>query len=90
VLSPEVVKKMLQKRYSSEQWKSWQGANEAVREQQQAYDDAMIAGTERPVYKFDHGVLDGSDVELGDKEMHIAGKAVNLDLESPFSDMRID
>jgi acetoacetyl-[acyl-carrier protein] synthase len=90
VLSPDVVQKMLKKRYSSEQWKSWQGANEAVREQQQAYDDGMIAGTERPVYKFDHGVLDGSDVELGEKVMHIAGKAVNLDLESPFSDMRID
>lgn len=90
VLSPDVVKKMLQKRYSSEQWKNWQGANEAVREQQQAYDDGMIAGTESPVYKFDHGVLDGSDVELGDKKMHIAGKAVDLDLESPFSDMRID
>ncbi len=90
VLSPDVVKRMLQKRYSNEQWKNWQGANEAVREQQQAYDDGMIAGTERPVYKFDHGVLDGSDVELADKEMHIAGKAVNLDLESPFSDMRID
>jgi acetoacetyl-[acyl-carrier protein] synthase len=90
VLSPDVVKKMLQKRYSSEQWKNWQGANEAVREKQQAYDDAMIAGTERPVYKFDHDVLDGSDVELGEKVMHIAGKAVNLDLESPFSDMRID
>jgi acetoacetyl-[acyl-carrier protein] synthase len=90
VLGPDVVKKMLQKRYSSEQWKSWQGANEAVREQQHAYDDAMIAGTERPVYKFDHGVLNGSDIELDDKEIRVAGKAVNLNLESPFSDMRID
>jgi acetoacetyl-[acyl-carrier protein] synthase len=90
VLSPGVVSKMLQKRYSSAEWTAWQNANEAVREKQQAYDDAMIAGTEKPVYKFDHGVLDGSDVEVDDREIRIDGKSVNLDLESPFSDMCID
>jgi acetoacetyl-[acyl-carrier protein] synthase len=90
MLSPDVVSKMLQKRYSGSEWKTWQNANEAVREQQQAYDDAMIAGTQAPVYKFDHGVLNGDDVEVGDREIRIAGKPVSLDLESPFSDMRID
>jgi len=90
VLSPDVVVKMLQKRYSKSEWAAWQNANEAVREKQQAYDDAMIAGTEKPVYKFDHGVLNGGDVEVADREIRIAGKAVSLDLESPFSDMRID
>jgi acetoacetyl-[acyl-carrier protein] synthase len=90
LLSPDVVAKMLQKRYSSTQWAAWQRANETVREKQQSYDDAMIAGTERPVYKFDHGVLNGNDVEVESREIRIAGKAVSLDLESPFSDMRID
>lgn len=90
VLSPGVVSKMLQKRYSSSDWTAWQSANEAVREKQQAYDDAMIAGTEKPVYKFDHGVLDGSDVKVADREIRIDGKSVSLDLESPFSDMSID
>lgn len=90
ILSPGVVAKMLQQRYSSTEWKAWQNANESVRESQQAYDDAMIAGTRAPVYKFDHGVLDGSDVQIDDREIRIAGKAVSLDIKSPFVDMRID
>ena len=56
---------MLRARYSAEEWQAWESANEAVRERQQAYDDAMIAGTVDPVYKFDHGVLQDSDVEVG-------------------------
>ena len=43
----------------------WEQANESVRERQQAYDDGMIAGKISPVYKFDHGVFDDSDVEVG-------------------------
>jgi acetoacetyl-[acyl-carrier protein] synthase len=90
ILSPGVVAKMLQKRYSSSEWKAWQSANESVREQQQAYDDAMIAGTQDPVYKFDHGVLGGSDVTISQRDIQIAGKAVSLDIESPYGDMLID
>jgi acetoacetyl-[acyl-carrier protein] synthase len=90
VLSPAVVEKMLRKRYSAEQWKAWCGANESVKEKQRAYDDAMIAGTRQPVYKFDHGVLTGADVSVDDREIRIAGKAVSLDIQSPYDDMRID
>ncbi len=90
VLSPGVVEKMLQKRYSSTQWRSWQSSNESVLERQRAYDDRMIAGTQSPVYKFDNGVLGAGDIEVTEREISIAGKKVSLDLESPFSDMRID
>jgi acetoacetyl-[acyl-carrier protein] synthase len=89
LLSPGVTRKMLQARYSAAQWKAWQAANEGVREAQQAYDDAMIAGTERPVYKFGHGVLDNDDVQLNGKEIHIGGRAVSLDLASPYEDIDI-
>jgi len=90
LLSPAVVAKMLQKRYSSGQWKAWKNANESVVERQQGYDDAMIAGTEKPVYKFDHGVLHGDDVHVDDQELRIAGKSVSLKMESPYDDMSID
>ena len=90
MLSPAVTRKMMQVRYSASEWKAWEKANEAVRERQQQYDDDMIAGTEKPVYKFDHGVLGDGDVELAENEMHIAGKSVRLDLVSPYDDMKID
>ena len=90
LLSPSTTLAMLQARYSAEQWSSWQRANEAVRERQQAYDDAMIAGEIDPVYKFDHGVLHDSDVEVGAQQLLIGDQVVRLDLQSPYDDMLID
>ena len=81
---------MLQARYSAEEWQAWERANEAVREQQQNYDDAMIAGTVDPVYKFDHGVLHDEDVEVGAEQLVVGGQVVRLDLESPYDDMCLD
>ena len=80
---------MLQTRYSAQEWKNWERANEAVRERQQAYDDGMIAGTIKPVYKFDHGVLHDSDVDVGAQQLSIGGHTVRLDHESPYDDMKI-
>ena len=90
LLSPTVARKMMQARYSASEWTAWQHANEAVRERQQRYDDDMIAGKQMPIYKFDHGVLGDDDVEMDGHELRIAGKAVGLDLVSPYDDMRID
>jgi acetoacetyl-[acyl-carrier protein] synthase len=90
LLSPTITRKMMQARYSASEWKAWESANEAVLERQRKYDDDMIAGTEKPVYKFDHGVLGDGDVEMGENEMHIAGKRVRLDLTSPYDDMKFD
>ena len=90
MLSPAVTRKMLRARYSDSQWADWERANEEVREQQQSYDDEMIAGTRKPVYKFDHGVLLDDDVEVGARSMRVGGNTVELDLQSPYDDMRID
>jgi len=90
LLSPSVTRDMLQARYSADEWQAWERANEAVREQQQTYDDAMIAGTVDPVYKFDHGVLHDDDVEVGSQQVVVGGQVVRLDLESPYDDMCLD
>ena len=90
LLSPVVARKMLRARYAADEWQAWESANEVVRERQQAYDDAMIAGAVDPVYKFDHGVLQDSDVDLGSQRLSVGGQIVSLDLESPYDDMQID
>jgi len=90
LLSPQATRRMLQSRYSAQEWKDWALANEAVRERQQAYDDGMIAGTLNPVYKFDHGVLQDGDVEVAAHEVIVGGHRVSLAWESPYGDMRID
>jgi len=90
LLSPVATRRMLQARYSAKQWQQWERANEAVRERQQAYDDGMIAGTIKPVYKFDHGVLHDCDVEVDAQQLSIGGHTVRLDRASPYDDMKID
>jgi acetoacetyl-[acyl-carrier protein] synthase len=89
LLSPTVTQRMLQARYSPAQWRDWEAANAAVRQRQAAYDERMIAGEEAPIYHFDYGVLDDSDVVLGDQEMQVGPHRVCLDLENPFGDMQL-
>lgn len=90
LMSPIVTQQMLQARYSAKEWNKWEQANESVRERQQAYDDGMIAGNISPVYKFDHGVFDDSDVEVGPQQLTIGPHVVRLDSVSPYDDMKID
>ena len=47
----------------------------------------MIAGTEKPLYRFDHGVLADADVELDSQAIVVGGRRVSLDLTSPYPDM---
>ena len=90
LLSPNAVNHMLQARYSKSEWQAWQAANESVAEKQRTRDDAVIAGKEEPVYHFDHGVLLDGDVELGPNRLVLGGRAVDLELTSPYQDMSLD
>ncbi|MEZ5572583.1 MAG: beta-ketoacyl synthase [Halioglobus sp.] len=90
LLSPVIAQRMLQARYSAQAFREWERANESVRERQQAYDDGMIAGSISPVYKFDHGVMHDSDIEVGSAVLSIGGHRVQLDCESPYDDINID
>lgn len=88
VLSPTVVQGMLQARHGERALTQWRAANESVREAQQAYDERMIAGTEAPVYRFDHGVLGDDDVVLAANGVNVGGQQVSLELDNPFADMQ--
>jgi len=90
LLGPEVARKMLRARYSADEWRAWERANEAVLERRAAYDDGVIAGTVDPVYKFDHGVLHDADVEVSPESVRVGAFTVELDIPSPYSDMRFD
>ena len=46
----------------------------------------MLNGTAKPIYRFDHNVLEGDAIDFDDKRIHIPGynEAINLDLQSDF------
>ncbi len=88
LLAPAVASKMLRRRYTTKEFKAWEQANEGVREKQRAYDDAMIAGERRPVYRFDHGVLGDEDIQLDDQSITVGGRKLSLVMDSPYPDMQ--
>ncbi len=88
LLSPTVTARMLRSRHGAEQWRAWERANESVRERQETYDTAMIAGEVAPTYRFDFGVLGDADVSIGARDMQVGSYRIDLDLANPYDDMQ--
>lgn len=89
LLSPATTKRMLNARYSDKEMKQWQVANEQVQQAQHGYDERMIAGEQKPLYLFDHGVLGDADIKLDSSKIEVGSKSVSLDLQSPYTDISL-
>jgi acetoacetyl-[acyl-carrier protein] synthase len=87
MLSPGRTREMLEKRHGKAAMGEWQKANEAVGERSAAFDEACIAGTIRPTYKFDHEVLQPEDVSMEEGTLRLGDLAVDLRLDNPYRDM---
>lgn len=88
LLSPESTAQMLVARHGEKAMDAWRGKNEKVRANAKAYDAAMIAGTEAPIYHFDHGVLGDEDVNFTDRTLQIGDARIALDEANPFGNTR--
>lgn len=89
VLAPHIAERMLAKKYGTKAFAAYQQRNEPVRERAQAYDTAACLAKVDPIYKFDHNVLGGDDLELSADSLKVAGydKAIDLSIKSPYADM---
>lgn len=90
LLSPGATQAMLKKRYSEREWAAWEAANASVLERQKDYDDAMIVGERPPIYRFDHAVVKDDAVSLSAEKITLGGQSIDLNLSSPYEDMRPD
>jgi acetoacetyl-[acyl-carrier protein] synthase len=88
LLAPHIVERMLEKKYGQSQMSDYRLRNEAVLERSQQYDTAMTEGSEKPIYKFDNGVLAGEDIHFDEHSMKIPGyeHAIDLNIQSPYKD----
>jgi len=88
VLAPHVALRMLEKRHGAAAMRAWQDRNEAVREQAAHYDAAACEGPLQPIYKFDHNVMGGDDLDYSARAIAVPGfgQPVDLDFDSPFRD----
>jgi len=91
ILSPTTTQNMLEKKHGRDRIKTYRKNNEAVLSQTDAYNQRAIQGDFRPIYHFGENVLEDKDLCIDDKRLHIVGfdKPVNLDIVSPYPDMKI-
>ncbi|MEE4362200.1 MAG: beta-ketoacyl synthase [Pseudomonadales bacterium] len=89
ILSPQVTRRMLERRHGRDAMARWAARQEAVQAAAEDYDIRMTRGEYAPIYRFGEGVLDGPDLQIDAREIRIPGfaQAVRLDGLNPFSDM---
>ncbi|MCP5170350.1 MAG: beta-ketoacyl synthase [Hahellaceae bacterium] len=89
VLSPQVVREMLQKRYGAPDWVSYQKAQEAVSRQAEEYHQRALCGDLAPRYQFGQGVLTDQDIHLTMDAITLEGfrHSIPLPTQSPYADM---
>ncbi|HIF75535.1 MAG TPA: beta-ketoacyl synthase [Porticoccaceae bacterium] len=89
IIGPHIAIKMLSKRYSAEEIKSYKKRNEAVLESAQKTDEQALAGTNSIIYKFDHNVLGRESIAIDDSKIKVSGidKEISLQLNNSYKDM---
>ena len=89
LLSPEVTRKMIEKKQGSKTLTKHATHNESVMQASHDYDEAMLAGKNSVIYKFGEGVIEGSELKLSKNKIEIPGhkREVNLQVSNPYDDM---
>lgn len=89
VLAPHVTEKMLKRRHGADAFKNWQQKQEAVQQKSRDYDEQAQRGMAGLIYRFDHNVLGGEDLQIDRQQIRIRGheQAVQLPADTPYADM---
>ncbi|MDX1492036.1 MAG: beta-ketoacyl synthase [Pseudohongiellaceae bacterium] len=89
ILAPHIALRMLEKKHGKAAIAEHQQRNKAVAENTRRYDEALTAGINQTIYRFDDGVLGGESVTLSNKELGLEGisKRVDLEVANPYEDM---
>lgn len=89
VLAPHVVEEMLKRRYTTEQLAAYTRKRETSRLKANEYDQSAIHGEAKPLYLYDHNVLQGDDLKISDKEIQLPGykHSINMEINNPFKDL---
>ncbi|MGI9285302.1 MAG: beta-ketoacyl synthase [Pseudomonadales bacterium] len=89
LLAPHIAQRMISKKHGTRAWQEYQQKNVSVQQQAHDYDQAAIAGEVAPIYKFDHNVLHGEDMEFAAGGIKLKGHAdaISLQRPSPYADM---
>ncbi|MGV6807324.1 MAG: beta-ketoacyl synthase [bacterium] len=88
-LSPQIVEKMLAKRYGDAAWKNYLARREATREAASRYELDADRAELNPTYRFGDAMVDEQQIAVTTSAMTIPGydNPISLDMENPYDDM---
>ncbi|MFZ5722420.1 MAG: beta-ketoacyl synthase [Pseudomonadota bacterium] len=75
ILAPHVAQRLLAERHGRTTMTAWLRRHEQVVARSADYEREAAAGRFAPRYRFGDGVVDGRDVQLGDREVRVPGFA---------------
>ncbi len=86
VIAPHIVEQLVANKHKSSAWSGYQARAEQVQDQANAYDQAMLKGEAKPIYRFDNNVLNGDALTFDAKEIKVPGydKPINLNIDSDY------
>jgi len=89
ILSPHIVEKMLTKKHGASALKAAKNRNEKVSAKADAYNQQVIRGEAKPIYLFDHGVIDSDKIKMEKDKITIPGfdTPITLPKEPAYADM---
>ncbi len=89
ILAPHVTEQMLSRKHGTAAMVEYRRRNEGVAEACANYDRETIAAKTAPIYRFDHNVVAGTDLEMTAEKIRIPGfsGSIDLKLENPYEDM---
>jgi acetoacetyl-[acyl-carrier protein] synthase len=89
VISPNVVKRMLMKRYGDKLFSDYQLKLKNVQQNIAHYETAALQGEISPIYKFGENMIDETKIIINNKYMTVPGfsQSVNLSIPTPYGDM---
>ncbi len=86
LMSPQATQTLLRKRHGQKAYSAWQSAQEPIQQQAQAYEEAVTNGTAKPIYRFNHQVVDGEALGISDTTISIPGydHGVDINVDNPY------
>jgi len=89
VLSPQVTRRMLERRHGRDAMVRHARSNEPVMAAIADYDARMTRGEVAPIYQFGEGVLEGDDLTITTEAIQVPGYAqpISLVVDNPYGDM---
>ncbi|MDO8696014.1 MAG: beta-ketoacyl synthase [Pseudomonas sp.] len=73
LLAPQVVERMLRKRYGPERFAAYLAKREQTRADAQAYDQQALKGQLEIIYNFGHDLIDDQGIEMGSEQISVPG-----------------